>query len=97
MRTVILSETTLAALLEAHASMAAWHYELWRALREGSPPRTPDEATRKAFLARVASDFPEVAATANSVDSPRLYVPPPPAVEPPAMVDPPLPSGEGAE
>lgn len=88
MRTVIVSETTLAALLEAHASMAAWHYELWRALRDQSPPRTPDEATRKAFLARVAADFPEIAATAKGIDAPRLYVPPPPAVEPPAFVDP---------
>jgi hypothetical protein len=86
MRTVILSEATLAALLEAHASMAAWHYELWRALREGSPPRTPDEASRKAFLARVAADFPEIAAAAKAIEAPRLYVPPPPAVEPPAEV-----------
>lgn len=91
MRTVILSEATLAALIEAHASMAAWHYELWRALREGSPPRTPDEASRKAFVARVAADFPEIAATANGIETPRLYVPPPPSFDPP-----PLRSGEGA-
>jgi hypothetical protein len=83
MRTVILSESTLSALIEAHASMAAWHYELWRALREGSPPRTPDEASRKAFVARLAADFPEVASTANSITTPRLYIPPPPSIEPP--------------
>ena len=87
MRTVILSEATLSALIEAHASMAAWHYELWRALREGSPPRTPDEATRQAFVARLAADFPEVAGTAKSIAAPRLFVPPPPSVEPPPEIE----------
>ncbi len=81
-RTVILSAETVAALLEAHVSMAAWYYELSRALRDGGAPRTPDEAARKAFLARVAADFPEVAAIAGTIDAPRLYVPPPPAVAP---------------
>ncbi len=80
MRTVIVSESTLSQLLEAHASMAAWHYELWRALRDGTPPKTPDEPTRRAFLARLAEDFPEIAQTARAIDAPRLYVPPPPSV-----------------
>ena len=79
-RTVILSAETVAHLVEAHASMAAWYYELGRALREGGAPRTPDEATRKSFLARVASDYPEVAAVARSIEVPRLYIPPPAAV-----------------
>jgi hypothetical protein len=79
-RTVILSAETVAQLVEAHASMAAWYYELGRALREGGAPRTPDEAARKSFLARVASDFPEVAAVARSIDAPRLYIPPPASV-----------------
>jgi hypothetical protein len=81
-RTVILSAETVAHLVEAHASMAAWYYELGRALREGGAPRTPDEATRKSFLARVASDFPELATVARAIDAPRLYIPPPAAVAP---------------
>jgi len=87
-RTVILSAETVTTLVEAHASMAAWYYELARALREGGAPRTPDEATRKAFVARLANDFPEVAALARSIEAPRLYIPPPPAVAPPASVQP---------
>jgi hypothetical protein len=83
MRTVILSEATISALLEAHASMAAWHYELWRALRDGGPPRTPDEETRRAFLSRLAADFPEVANVAKGIAAPRLYVPPPPLQQDP--------------
>ena len=82
-RTVIVSEATLGTLLEAHASLAAWYYELWRAVREGAPVKSPDDGARKAFLARVAADFPEIAATARKIDAPRLYVPPPPLVEPP--------------
>lgn len=85
-RTVIVSADTLSQLIEAHASMAAWYYELWRVVREGGNVRTPDEATLRAFVARVASDFPEVAALASSIHGPRLYVPPPPAVAPPARV-----------
>jgi hypothetical protein len=100
MRTVILSESTVAALLEAHASMAAWHYELWRVQREGGPPRPPDEATRSAFLSRVAADFPEVASVAKGIAHPRMYMPPPPIVAPPAADpppdSPPQPEGEGA-
>lgn len=78
MRTVIVSGETLAQLVEAHASMAAWYYELWRVAREGGPVRTPDDATRRAFLERMAVDFPEIAATARSIETPRLYIPPPP-------------------
>jgi hypothetical protein len=103
MRTVILSESTVAALLEAHASMAAWHYELWRVQREGGAPKPPDEATRRAFLSRVAADFPEVASVAKAIAHPRMYQPPPPIVvapaEPPAgspADSPPHPKGEGA-
>jgi hypothetical protein len=81
-RTVIVSGETLAQLLEAHASMAAWYYELWRVIREGGPVRTPDEATRRAFIARLASDFPEVAQAAREIEKPRVYVPPPPSFDP---------------
>lgn len=78
-KTVILSEETVSTLLEAHASLAAWYYELVRALQSQTPPTMPDEATRLAFLARLAQDFPEIAATARNIKAPRTYVPPPPA------------------
>ena len=81
-RTVIVSGDTLAQLLEAHASMAAWYYELWRVIREGGPVRTPDEAVRKAFVAQLATDFPEIAAAARAIENPRVYVPPPPTMDP---------------
>lgn len=81
-RTVIVSGETLGQLLEAHASMAAWYYELWRVIREGGPVRTPDEATRRAFVTRLASDFPEIATAARAIEAPRVYVPPPPSFEP---------------
>lgn len=100
--TAILSQETLGALLEAHASMAAWYYELWRAKSQGGEVRPPDEATRKAFLSRLAQDFPELASTAAQIGAPRMYVPPPavavapPAmVAPPPMIAPPEPSGDG--
>ncbi|MBK6517810.1 MAG: hypothetical protein IPG04_27750 [Polyangiaceae bacterium] len=83
-RTVIVSGETLGQLLEAHASMAAWYYELARVIREGGPIRTPDDATRRAFLARLATDFPEIAAHARAIDNPRVYVPPPPTVSAPS-------------
>jgi hypothetical protein len=86
-RTVILSSDTLSSLLEAHASMAAWYYELWSAQREGRAPAPPSEAVRKAHLERVASEFPEVAAQARAIVAPRLYVPAPAAVAMPPRVE----------
>lgn len=87
-RTVIVSSETLSALIEAHASMAAWYYELWRASREGNAVVPPSDAARRAFIARLADDFPELAATARAITVPRMYVPPPPMVAPPAIVAP---------
>ncbi len=96
-RTVILSAETVGAMIEAHASMAAWYYALWRALSEGKPVDAPDEATRKAFVDRMVADFPELAGAAAAIPAPRMYVPPPPLVAPPPMValpDPGPPTGE---
>jgi hypothetical protein len=87
-RTVILSAETVGAMIEAHASMAAWYYALWRALSEGKPVAPPDDATRLAFVARLTADFPELAGAAASITAPRMYVPPPPLVAPPPMVTP---------
>ena len=95
--TAILSQETVAALLEAHASMAAWYYELWRAKSQGGEVRPPDEAARKAYLARLAQDFPELAPIAAQIPAPRMYVPPPAiAVAPPAFVTPPQVPGDGS-
>ena len=87
-RTTILSTDTLSALLEAHASMAAWYYELWAAARDGRAPAMPPDEARRAHLERVAGEFPEVAAIARSIHAPRMYVPAPPEVAPPLVVAP---------
>jgi hypothetical protein len=80
-KNVIVSEETIRDLLEAHASLSAWYYELSAALREANAvASTPDEDKRAAFVERLSIDFPEVAQIARSITVPRMYVPPPPAV-----------------
>jgi hypothetical protein len=65
--------------LEAHASLSAWYYELWAALRAANASaRAPDDASRAAFVERLIGEFPEVAAVARTIRVPRLYVPAPP-------------------
>jgi hypothetical protein len=82
-KTIIVSEETVRDLLEAHASLSAWYYELWNALRAaGATARSPDDAARSAFVERLATDFPEIAAVARSITVPRMFVPPPPALAP---------------
>lgn len=78
-KNVIVSEETLRDLLEAHASLAAWYYELWAGLRAANATaRTPDDAARSAFVERLATEFPELAQVARSIRVPRMYVPAPP-------------------
>jgi hypothetical protein len=78
-RNVIVSEETVRDLLEAHASLSAWYYELWAALRAANASaRAPDDAARAAFVERLVGEFPEVAAVARTIHVPRLYVPAPP-------------------
>ncbi|HLM73746.1 MAG TPA: hypothetical protein VK459_13665 [Polyangiaceae bacterium] len=90
-KNVIVSEQTVRDLLEAHASLSAWYYELWAALRAGTAPRPPDDAARSAFVERLASDFPEIASVARAIQVPRMFVPPPPSYAvPPAAVESPL-------
>jgi hypothetical protein len=80
-KNIIVSEDTVRDLLEAHASLSAWYYELWGALRAANATaRTPDDAARAAFVERLGAQFPEVAAVARSIRVPRLYVPAPPSV-----------------
>jgi hypothetical protein len=68
-------------LLEAHASLSAWYYELSAALRAAQgTARSPDDQARAAFVERLAQDFPEVAAVARTIRVPRMFVPPPPAM-----------------
>lgn len=84
-KNIIVSEETLRDLLEAHASLSAWYYELWAGLRAANATaRTPDDAARAAFVERLAADFPEIATVARSIKVPRMYVPAPP----PYMVKP---------
>jgi len=78
-KNIIVSEETLRDLLEAHASLSAWYYELWAGLRAANATaHTPDDAARAAFVERLAADFPEIATVARSIKVPRLYVPAPP-------------------
>lgn len=80
-KNVIVSEETLRDLLEAHASLSAWYYELSAALRAaGAVVTTPDDAKRAAFVQRLATDFPEVASVVRTITVPRMYVPPPSSV-----------------
>ncbi|WP_437732289.1 hypothetical protein [Sorangium sp. So ce1335] len=85
-KNIIVSEDTIRDLLEAHASLSAWYYELWSALRVAKASASaPDDAARAAFVERMATSFPEVASIARSIRVPRMFVPPPPAVSvPPA-------------
>lgn len=76
----IVSEQTLRDLLEAHASLSAWYYELWEALRRvNGVAQAPDDTKRTAFAERLAADFPELGAVARTIQVPRMFVPPPPA------------------
>jgi hypothetical protein len=80
-KTVIVSESTIRDLLEAHASLSAWYYELSAALRAAGgtcPP--PDDPARAAFVERLTNDFPELATVVKSIGIPRAYVPPPPSL-----------------
>ena len=77
-KTVILSEETVRDLLEAHATLSAWYYELWASVRAANgTARAPDDATRAAFVERLATDFPEAATVARSIKVPRMFVPAP--------------------
>ena len=80
-KNVIVSEETIKDLLEAHAALSAWYYQLWSALRAANgTARSPDDAARSAFVERLATDFPEIAAVAKQIKVPRMFVPAPPAV-----------------
>ncbi len=80
-KNIIVSEQTIRDLLEAHASLSAWYYELSAALRAANGAvRTPNDAARAAFVERLATDFPELAAVAKAITVPRMFVPPPPAI-----------------
>lgn len=89
-RNIIVSEETIRDLLEAHASLSAWYYELSAGLRAANgTARTPDDAARSAFVARLAGDFPELAGVARTITVPRSFVPPPPqAMGAPSPVSP---------
>ncbi|WP_437525799.1 hypothetical protein WME79_39635 [Sorangium sp. So ce726] len=85
-KNIIVSEDTIRDLLEAHASLSAWYYELWSALRVANASASaPDDAARAAFVERMATSFPEVASIARSIQVPRMFVPPPPAVSVPPV------------
>ena len=81
--TVIVSSETLRNLIEAHASLAAWYYQMSDALRSvGAAVEPPSDEQRSAFVTQLAGHFPELAAVAESVTTVRPYVPPPIAAAP---------------
>lgn len=83
---MIVSDETIRNLIEAHASMAAWYYQMAGVLREqGIAVEPPSDADRKAYVAQLALHFPELAAAAHALTEPRAYVPPP-AIASPANV-----------
>ncbi len=86
-KNVIVSEETLREILEAHASLSAWYYELSSALASaGVSARSPDDTTRAAFVEGIGKMFPEVAQVASAIRVPRAFVPPPPRISMPAPV-----------
>lgn len=81
--TLIVSQDTASELLEAYASLAAWHFQLSDALRAaGGTVAPPSEAQRLAFLKQCSQTWPELAAVAGSIPHPRPYAPPPAFVAP---------------
>jgi hypothetical protein len=77
-KTVILSEDTIVALIEAHASMAAWYYQMSDALRQaGAGVHPPSDEQRKAFVDAMGQHFPELSHVAKAITAPRPFVPPP--------------------
>ena len=87
-KTVILSEETVRSLIEAHASLAAWYYQMSDALREaGAGVEPPTDDQRRAFVAQLGQHFPELAAAAAEVTAPRAYVPPPVVPAPAKVVE----------
>lgn len=85
-KTVIVSDETIRQLLEAHASMAAWYYQMAEALRDaGIGVHAPTDERRKAYIVQLATHYPELSAIAQQIDAPRPYVPPP-VVDAPTQV-----------
>jgi hypothetical protein len=85
-KTVIVSDETIRQLLEAHASLAAWYYQMAAVLRDaGLGVEPPSEDQRRAFVKQAAQHFPEVATVAQTLENPRAYVPPP-VISAPASV-----------
>ena len=87
-KTVILSDETVRSLIEAHASLAAWYYQMSDALRQaGAGVEPPTDDQRRAFVAQLGKHFPELAAAAAEVTAPRPYVPPPVVPAPAEVVE----------
>ncbi|MEZ4444082.1 MAG: hypothetical protein R3B72_33730 [Polyangiaceae bacterium] len=87
-KTVIVSDETVRALIEAHASLAAWYYQMADALRQaGAGVHPPSDEQRRAYAQAMAQHFPEIAAVVAEVQHPRPYVPPPVVAAPTKVVE----------
>ncbi|MCC6523625.1 MAG: hypothetical protein IT373_13300 [Polyangiaceae bacterium] len=88
-KTVIVSQETLRALVEAHAALAAWYYEQSGALqRAGVAAATqPAAAERRAHLRQLALDFPEIGGFVATLDDVPPHVPTPVVSAPPTPTE----------
>jgi hypothetical protein len=85
---VILSDETVKNLIEAHASLAAWYYQMADALRRANAGvEPPTEAQRRAFVLQLGAHFPEIGQVAQKLTNPRAYVPPPATPAPGSVVE----------
>lgn len=75
-------------MVEAHASLAAWYYQMAEALHSaGARVEPPSEQQRRAYVSQMGSHFPEIAHVTRTVTEPRAYVPPPVIPAPAAVME----------
>jgi hypothetical protein len=87
-KTVIVTDETVRQLIEAYASMAAWFYQMSEVLRRANlGVEPPSDGQRAAYVAQVASLFPEVSAVAQTLKAPRPYIPPPAIAAPVSVTE----------
>ncbi len=87
-KTVIVADDTLKELVEAYASLSAWFYQMGDAMRrEGVGCEPPTEEHRRAYVAQLASSYPELALVVGTIVSPRPFLPPPVIAAPFVLVE----------
>ncbi len=68
--------------------MAAWYYQMGDVLRSANVAvEPPSDEQRRTYLAQVVLHYPEVAPVAETISTPRPFVPPPAIAAPAAVVE----------